>query len=319
MRSRGKGRMDEVVDRQETDLSFHRDSNVLVYLIHGVTGTPVEMSYLARKLCRKNGWDVYATTLPGHCTRLGDLVRTTEQDWRSHVQRQLSFARDRYEYVFVAGLSAGALLALDASTAVRVDGLGVLSPTFLYDGWNTPWSHAILPFAMKAVPLSLQRYLFHIDGPPFGIKDELLQASVRQSYRLRVILNEWISEWWRRKRATPGSAIPFTAASKGYPIFPLRTLTEIDRLIGRVQPRLREVTAPTVILQAREDDMTSPRNAALVYHGISSPVKELVLLDDCYHVITVDKKRETVVENLTTFFQLRTEGQRAQPQLQVGT
>ncbi len=316
---RGISPMDDMVHRRETDLSFSQDSNVLVYLIHGVTGTPVEMSYVARKLSRKNGWDVYVTTLPGHCTRLKDLASTTEQDWRTHVQRQLYFARERYEYVFVAGLSAGALLALDASTLVRMDGVGVLSPTFVYDGWNTPWSHAILPLAMKLVPLPLQRFVFHLDGPPFGIKDELLQASVRRSYSPMVILREWIAEWWARRQAKPGSVVPYAAASKGYPIFPLRTLTEIDRLITRVQARLHEVTAPTVILQAREDDMTSPRNAALVYHGVSSKEKELVLLDDCYHVITVDKKREAVVENMTTFFQLQTMGKDAHHQLQVVT
>ena len=38
----------------------------------------------------------------------------------------------------MAGLSAGSLLALEASTIVAVDGVGVLSPTFFYDGWNMP-------------------------------------------------------------------------------------------------------------------------------------------------------------------------------------
>ncbi len=303
------GPLDVMIDRQETDFAISRDSNVLVYFIHGVTGTPVEMSYVARKLSRKNRWDVYATTLPGHCTRLKDLVRTTEQDWRTHIQRQLSFIREYYEYVFVAGLSAGALLALEASTVVPVDGVGVLSPTFIYDGWNTPWSHALLPTAMKLVPLPLQRFVFHIDGPPFGIKDSALQASVREAYRPTVIVRECLAEWWARMRAKPGSEVPpFVAASKGYPIFPLRTLTEIDRLMTRVRSRLREVTAPTMILQAREDDMTSPRNSAIVYDEISSKDKQLVLLDDCYHVITVDKKREMVAEHLAGFFQLQTAG-----------
>jgi esterase/lipase len=173
---------------------------------------------------------------------------------------------------------------------------------------------------MKVVPLSLQRFVFHIDGPPFGIKDELLQASVRQSYRPTVILREWMTEWWARRRAKPGSAAPpFSAASKGYPIFPLRTLTEIDRLIVRVRARLHEVTAPTVILQAREDDMTSPRNSSIVFDEISSTDRELVLLDDCYHVITVDKKRETVTENLATFFQLRMAAEGVPLRVQVGS
>ncbi len=314
------GPLHDMTERQETDSVCCNDSNVLVYLIHGVTGTPVEMSYLSRKLSRKNRWDVYATTLPGHCTRLRDLVRTTEQDWRAHVQKQLSFIRDRYEYVFVVGLSAGALLALEASTVVRVDGVGALSPTIIYDGWNTPWSHAVLPLAMKVVPLPLQRFLFHIDGPPYGIKDELLQASVRKSYRARVIVREWMKDWWARRNGLNGTAMPSSsAATKGYPVFPLRTLTEIDRLIMRVLASLHDVTAPTVILQAREDDMTSPRNSSIVYNAISSQDRLLIVLDDCYHVITVDKQREIVAEHLTTFFRLQTTRKISHHQMQVGT
>src|SRR5262249_39028806 len=155
--------------RQATDIALDTESNVLVYLIHGVTGTPTEMHYVARGLSR-HGWNVYATTLPGHCTRLRDLVRTSENDWRSHVQTQLTFARERYPIVFVAGLSAGGLLALEAATAVAVDGVGVLSPTFMYDGWNTPWTHALLPFYMKVIPRQLQCLFFHHENAPFGIK-----------------------------------------------------------------------------------------------------------------------------------------------------
>lgn len=295
------GVLDDMVHHQATDFALYTDSNVLVYLIHGVTGTPVEMHYLARGLARQ-GWDTYATTLPGHCTRLRDLVRTSQRDWRDHVQSQLAFAQDRYQYVFVAGLSAGALLALEASIVVDVEGVGVLSPTFVYDGWNTPWSHTILPLAMKLVPLSLQHLLFHIDGPPFGIKDDLLQARVRTAYSPRVILQEFMSDWWTRRKSVSDDGVHVPpAASKGYPIFPLRTLTEIDRLITRVRSRLRKVTAPTLILQAREDDMTSVGNAFIVHDEIASNEKQLVLLDDCYHVITVDKQKHAVVSHLSDF------------------
>ena len=301
-RPRRSGLLDDMVDRQETDFAIHTESHHLVYLIHGVTGTPAEMHYLARGLARY-GRDVYATTLPGHCTTLSDLVQTSEQDWREHVQTQLAFAKDRYESIFVAGLSAGALLALDVSTVVAVDGVGVLSPTFVYDGWNTPWSHAILPLAMKVVPRSLQHLLFHIDGPPFGIKDEVLRARIRAAYSPMAILQQWSRDWRARRKTTHGNEAPVpSAASKGYPIFPLRTLSEIDRLITRVRARLGEVTAPTIILQAHEDDMTSPHNADLVYRGIASSEKRLVLLNDCYHVITVDKQKHVVVNHLTNFF-----------------
>src|SRR5258706_1481039 len=105
--------LEEMPNRQATDFLLSRNSRFLIYLIHGATGTPVEMRYLALGLARE-GWDVYVTTLPGHCGRLRDLVHTTEADWRDHVDAQLSFAKQRYDNVFVAGLSPGALLALDA-------------------------------------------------------------------------------------------------------------------------------------------------------------------------------------------------------------
>jgi esterase/lipase len=162
--------------------------------------------------------------------------------------------------------------------------------------------------------------MFHIDGPPFGIKDELLQDSMRQSYSLMAILHEWMKERQVRRDAINGQSLPPpSAASKGYPMFPLRTLTEIDRLIMRVRSRLHEVSAPTVILQAREDDMTSPRNASIVYDTISSMAKQLVLLDDCYHVITIDKQREAVAEKVAAFFQSQTMNIRAHQEMQVGS
>ena len=296
------GVLDHMAARRGTDYALHTGSDVLVYLIHGVTGAPIEMRYLAKGLSR-HGWDVYVTTLPGHCTSLRDLVRTTEGDWRAHVQAQLAYARGKYRSIFVAGLSAGALLALEASTAVDVEGVGVISPTFVYDGWNTPWSHAILPLAMKVIPLSLQHLLFHIDGPPFGIKDPILQARVREAYRPLSIFRAWMRDTLGpRQLETARGASERFAASNGYPVFPLRTLTELNRLISRVRARLGAVTVPTVILQAQEDDMTSPRNATLVYDTIASKEKRLILLDDCYHVMTVDKQKHAVVTSLADFF-----------------
>jgi esterase/lipase len=128
-----------------------------------------------------------------------------------------------------------------------------------------------------------------------------------------------MNDWWAQRKATNGAVPPIpSAASKGYPIFPLRTLTEIDRLIVWVRARLGAVTAPTVILQAREDDMTSPRNASIVYDEISSEDKQLVLLDDCYHVITVDKQREVVADNLGKFFLLQLVGKQSHRHLDAG-
>lgn len=289
--------------RRETDVVRYSGSRALVYLIHGVTGTPSEMRYLASGLCHK-GLDAYATTLPGHCGRLRDLVRSDVDQWLDHILKQLRYAREHYDSLFVVGLSAGGSLALEASTLFAVDGIGVLSPTLIYDGWNTPWSHAIMPLAMKLVPYSMQHLLFHLDGPPYGIKDPALQSQVRAAYHPGAIFREWVHSWWPKRRESGEAEEVHLSASKGNPIFPLKTLTDIDRLIVRIRRSMERVTAPTIILQAREDDMTSPRNAQLVYDAIRSKAKQIVLLDDCYHVITVDKQKKAVIRHLADFFKV---------------
>ncbi len=301
-------RLSDMVGRQPTDLIIQNDSNALVYLIHGITGTPVEMRYLARGLARRGG-DVYATTLPGHCTSLRELLKTNEQQWCDHVGTQLACVRERYEHVYVAGLSAGALLALEASTRVAVDGVGVLSPTFFYDGWNMPrHGDAILATVLKLVPECLQHVVFHMDGPPYGVKDSMIQAHIRASYTSASVFHEWVGLWWEgyRSESVENGTEPSSAASKGYPLFPLRTLRDLDRLMNRVRSCLEKVSAPTLILQATEDDMTGPRNAQFVYDEIASTQKHIVLLDDCYHVITVDRQRQAVVTHLKEFFKLST-------------
>lgn len=293
--------LDQMPARTQTDFMVSKNSRNLIYLIHGATGTPVEMRYLALGLAR-HGCDVYVTTLPGHCRRLRELVQTTEADWRHHVETQISFAQEKYDAVFAVGLSAGALLALDASLHLPLAGVGVLSPTFIYDGWNTPWHHFMLPLSIRWVPLRWQHLFFHVDGPPFGIKDEWLQDQVRAAYRPAAIFREWLDLWWQRALTSDTTEQAASSASKGHPVMPLKTLAEIDHLICRVRAILPRVTAPTIILQAKEDDMTSPRNAQLVYDSIGSKVKQIVLLDDCYHVITVDKQKKAVIRSLADFF-----------------
>src|ERR1700687_5476218 len=96
----------QMPDRRDTDVTRHTGSRSLVYLIHGVTGTPVEMQYLASGLALR-GLDVYATTLPGHCGRLRDLVRSDANQWRDHVFQQLEYARKHYDSLYVVGLSVG--------------------------------------------------------------------------------------------------------------------------------------------------------------------------------------------------------------------
>ncbi len=280
-----------------SDIFMAARASTLVYLIHGVTGTPAEMKYVGRRLWQE-GFDVYLPSLPGHCSRFRDLLRSNEKTWLGHVETQLAFSRKYYDSVFAAGLSAGALLALQASTRVPLEGVGVLSPTLFYDGWNVPRTQKLLDFGIHWLPAPLHYLFFHFDRFPYGIKNPALQGKLREAYNPLIRARRFLQRPLGRFGRTPRS---YSAEAVGYPLFFLKTLADLDRLYTTVKDNLYRVTAPTLIMQAREDDFTSPKNAAFVYQQISSSDKRLVLLDDCYHVVTVDRQRDVVARELKDF------------------
>ena len=57
-----------------------------VLLVHGLTGTPNEMRFVARGL-HEAGYTVHAVQLAGHCGSAEDLVKTGWQDWYASVEK----------------------------------------------------------------------------------------------------------------------------------------------------------------------------------------------------------------------------------------
>ncbi len=73
------------------------------------------------------------------------------------------------------------------------------------------------------------------------------------------------------------------------------------RLAAIVRRQLPQVIAPCLVAHASDDDVASVKNAALVTREVSAPT-ELLLLDDSYHMITIDKQRRTLIEHSAAFF-----------------
>ena len=152
--------------------------------------------------------------------------------------------------------------------------------------------------AIQWFPRPLHYVFFHFDGFPYGIKNPALQARLRAAYGpVNQVLNTF------RKR-TPSPH--YSSNAVGYPVFFLKTLADLDRLYAVVAADLPKIIAPTLILQASEDDFTSVKNSEFVLSRIASADKKLVLLDDSYHVITVDRQRDVVAKELQEFIAAHT-------------
>ncbi len=93
-----------------------------------------------------------------------------------------------------------------------------------------------------------------------------------------------------------------SVAQFGYPYFPVTLLCELRLLVKHLAKKLSSIKTPAQIIQAKEDDMTSVKNAKFIYDRISSSSKEIVLLENSYHIITADQERAKVARRMNEFF-----------------
>ena len=83
-----------------------------VLLLHGLTGTPVDMLYMKHALVGE-GYTVSVPLLPGRGTKPSDMFNLRWEDWMTAALDEYDgLARD-HENVVVGGLSAGATMTLD--------------------------------------------------------------------------------------------------------------------------------------------------------------------------------------------------------------
>ena len=103
-----------------------------VLVVHGFTGNPQSMRPLAQAFADA-GFTVSLPLLPGHGTRVEDMLPTRWEDWSGAVDSAYDELAGRCASVCVAGLSMGGTLALDLATRhPEVRGLVLVNP--LVDG-----------------------------------------------------------------------------------------------------------------------------------------------------------------------------------------
>jgi carboxylesterase len=175
-------------------------------------------------------------------------------------------------------MSALLALKLAADRPRDIAGVGVYGATFRYDGWSIP-RLARLSFMLPLLKrLGIGRNRSFMEQPPYGIRDERLRAQIS------------------------AAMLGGDSAAAGLPGNPLYSLAEMHQLAAIVRRQLPQVTAPCLVAHASDDDVASMKNAELVIREVSAPT-ELLLLDDSYHMITIDKQRRRLVEHSAAFFE----------------
>ncbi len=243
-----------------------------ILLIHGLASNPVEMRFIASGLARA-GYNVYCPQLAGHGSQSADLKESTWQDWYKSAEAALLELSAECDTVIVGGLSTGAILALmlAAKHPTKVAALALYSPTLWLNGRSIPWYARLFPI----IPTKALAQLFRFPSPAnFGIKDVRLREFIKCAMA---------SGGGSAQVVTPGGAV-------------------IERrwLVSAAREALHNVTQPVLIMHPREDDFAALNNATYLQKTLTGPV-DLEILEDSYHLVTVDRQRGLVLERTAAF------------------
>jgi carboxylesterase len=276
----------QAIENLDRGIFLHGEGRCRVLLLHGLTGTPSELAYLAHWLRSRARYHVSCPRLVNHGQPIGILARTTAPQLQASAREAFLEARQAARAeglpLVVGGLSLGAILALllAAEFPSDVAGVACLAPTLFYDGWSVPWYQRLIPLA-DFTPLKY--FAYFREGEPFGLRDEALRAKVAAQY------------------AGMDLSDSSAAAKSGYAHFPVRLFCEMRHLIKACKRALRRVTSPVLVVQAEHDDVTGPRNARYVLEHVAAARRELLLLEQSYHLVSADLERSLVAERLRKF------------------
>jgi carboxylesterase len=211
---------------------FHlQGGQAAALLVHGFPGTPLEMRATAEAL-HELGFTTKGILLPGFGTEIETLPDKTARDWLDAVLFALADLRRTHAPLVLVGNSMGAALCLAATAQIRVDAVILYAPFWKLS--NPLWA---------ALPL-LRRILPRVK-PMRIMKPDFNNAQFREG------LTEFL----------PGIDIDDPAIREQILDFalPLGLFDEI-RKAGQLGYRaIPHQSAPTLILQGRDDNLVNPQ------------------------------------------------------------
>lgn len=246
-----------------------------VLLFHGIAGLPAEFRYLSNVLERE-GHLVSTPVIPGLGCGTDVMHMATWEDWLLAAENSLDKLESECDQVIVGGLSAGATLALKLGEKhhQRISGLLLLAPTLKVNGWSIPWSFKFFTLCQDRFVARLFNFS---ERDPFGIKD----------LRIRKMA-------YAAMKAESGCPSDQFFKVNGMLFYQLR------RLRRNLNRRLHKITMPVFLVHSRDDDQSHISNAFSIQKRVSGPLEALIL-DDSFHVVTLDRQRQKVADAVSGF------------------
>lgn len=99
-----------------------------------------------------------------------------------------------------------------------------------------------------------------------------------------------------------GSDIKDPAAREAcYDKVPVPAAAELYQLMKATKADIARITAPILIFSSREDHVVNTSNGPFILEHVSSTDKELVWLENSYHVATLDNDKQLIIDRCVEF------------------
>jgi Esterase/lipase len=212
----------------------------------------------------RHGYTCLGIRLAGHATEPADMIRSNWTDWTASVEDGYHLLCGVTEKIFMVGLSMGGILALLMSTRFTPRVLGLVA-------MSTPYK------------LPDDRRLRHID---------------------------WISRmipYMPKSNEEPGASWFDKEAWKdhvSYPQNPVRSVGQLNQLLGEMRRALAEVQVPVLLMHSRDDSYVLPENIELIYADlVNASDKTKLYLTGSGHVVPRDAARQQAFQYALEFIQ----------------
>ena len=249
-----------------------RDPELLpVVLLHGLLSTTREFGLISLPL-QSRGVELIVPDIKGYT----DANRRRFNRWENWVDASCDAIREQVgvDRPFVlGGLCTGSMLA--AAVAARgefnVRSLVMMAPSFGYDGWGRGrwWAWRKLGYV-----LGFDRWIHVPETAPYGIK------------------NEKIRRWVERDMESRSSS------SAGPSTLPLWAINQSEQLMRHVEKLLPRLHVATTVMSSTEDEICSIGVVRDAFNTLPGDANRLVVLEDSYHMITMDNDRQRVTAEL---------------------
>lgn len=235
-------------------------------MLHGLGGGVYEMRPLAEKLVAQ-GYAVAGFNYPGHDQPATRMPASTWQQWYEQVDAHYRKLTSHYERVSVIGFSTGCMLALHLgalmASKMPLHRLILLSPFLKI---RMEWYYLLQP---ERYVNSIGHVIRHVPRWGLPISDpEMHDLAMKAAY---------------------------------FKTFNLASVRSALELIRKVDHEIEAVTCPTLIVQSRQDRVVCPTGASMLMERLPAVQKELIWLDNCDHVILLDRERDIVASRILEF------------------